>query len=296
MKDTDWQILSELYKNPNITRVAERLYKTQSAVTKRLQSMEEGFGTRIVERTSKGLVFTETGAFLAKQAEKYLRLEEETRQGLRDLQAAETQSLVIGSAYTYTKYSLDQVLRPFSAKHPRVSYRIVNKQSDLLHDMLLSGEIDAAFIRSDYYKGVNRILVDYTQAYCVTREPIALSMLPRLTRVGYQTNDLTNAQVAEWWEDCFGTPLPAVSVDAGYIEFAFRNVLAGNTYMLCFLPDNFVNEYGLCLTPLIKSSGSPVMRRSWFIYPQDKRRSALMEEFIRYVETEVAVKDACLLL
>lgn len=296
MKDTDWQILSELYKNPNITRVAERLYKTQSAVTKRLQSMEEGFGTRIVERTSKGLVFTETGAFLAKQAEKYLRLEEETRQGLRDLQAAETQSMVIGSAYTYTKYSLDQVLRPFSAKHPRVSYRIVNKQSDLLHDMLLSGEIDAAFIRSDYYKGVNRILVDYTQAYCVTREPIALSMLPRLTRVGYQTNDLTNAQVAEWWEDCFGTPLPAVSVDAGYIEFAFRNVLAGNTYMLCFLPDNFVNEYGLCLTPLIKSSGSPVMRRSWFIYPQDKRRSALMEEFIRYVETEVAVKDACLLL
>ncbi len=296
MKDTDWQILSELYKNPNITRVAERLYKTQSAVTKRLQSMEEGFGTRIVERTPKGLVFTETGAFLAKQAEKYLRLEEETRQGLRDLQAAETQSLVIGSAYTYTKYSLDRVLRPFSEKHPRVSYRIVNKQSDLLHDMLLGGEIDAAFIRSDYYKGVNRILVDYTQAYCVTREPIALSMLPRLTRVGYQTNDLTNAQVAEWWEDCFGTPLPAVSVDAGYIEFAFRNILAGNTYMLCFLPDNFVNEYGLCLTPLIKSSGSPVMRRSWFIYPQDKRRSALMEEFIRYVETEVAVKDACLLL
>ena len=296
MKDTDWQILSELYKNPNITRVAERLYKTQSAVTKRLQSMEEGFGTRIVERTSKGLVFTETGAFLAKQAEKYLRLEEETRQGLRDLQAAETQSLVIGSAYTYTKYSLDQVLRPFSAKHPRVSYRIVNKQSDLLHDMLLSGEIDAAFIRSDYYKGVNRILVDYTQAYCVTREPIALSMLPRLTRVGYQTNDLTNAQIADWWEDCFGTPLPAVSVDAGYIEFAFRNLLATDSYMLCFLPDNFVNEYGLCLTPLIKSSGSPVMRRSWFIYPQDKRRSALMEEFIRYVETEVAVKDACLLL
>ena len=296
MKDTDWQILSELYKNPNITRVAERLYKTQSAVTKRLQSMEEGFGTRIVERTSKGLVFTETGAFLAKQAEKYLRLEEETRQGLRDLQAAETQSMVIGSAYTYTKYSLDQVLRPFSAKHPRVSYRIVNKQSDLLHDMLLSGEIDAAFIRSDYYKGVNRILVDYTQAYCVTREPIALSMLPRLTRVGYQTNDLTNAQIADWWEDCFGTPLPAVSVDAGYIEFAFRNLLSTDSYMLCFLPDNFVNEYGLCLTPLIKSSGSPVMRRSWFIYPQDKRRSALMEEFIRYVETEVAVKDACLLL
>ncbi len=296
MKDTDWQILSELYKNPNITRVAERLYKTQSAVTKRLQSMEESFGTRIVERTSHGLVFTEAGSFLAKQAEKYLRLEEETRQGLRDLQAAETQSLVIGSAYTYTKYNLDHVLKPFSLQHPRISYRIVNKQSDLLHDMLLAGELDAAFIRSDYYKGVNRILVDYTQAYCVTRDPIDLSVLPGLTRVGYQTNALTSAQLAEWWEDCFSTPVPPVSVDAGYIEFAFRKLLEGNAYMLCFLPDSFVNEHGLCLTPLIKSSGSPVMRRSWFIYPQDKRRSALMDAFIRYVETEVAVKDSCLLL
>ncbi len=290
MKDTDWQILWELSKNPNITKVAERVYKTQSAVTKRLQNMEEELETQIVERTSHGLVFTEAGGFLARQAEKYRRLEEETRKGLLELKAAEKQIIVIGSAYSYTKYSLDSVLKGFSAQHPELSYRIVNKQSNLLHDMLLAGDIDVGFIRSDYYKGVNRILIDYTQAYCVTREPVELSALPHMERVGYQTNDLTVAQINDWWEDCFGEQMPADALDAGYIEFAFRSILNDGRYMLCFLPDNFVNEHNLCLVPLKMRDGKPVVRRSWFIYPTDKRRSAVVDDLIRYVENEVAVK------
>ena len=39
MKDSDWLILSELYKNPNMTKVADLLYTTQPSMTKRLQHM-----------------------------------------------------------------------------------------------------------------------------------------------------------------------------------------------------------------------------------------------------------------
>ena len=37
MKDSDWEILYELYKNPNMTKVANLLYITQPSLTKRLQ-------------------------------------------------------------------------------------------------------------------------------------------------------------------------------------------------------------------------------------------------------------------
>ena len=47
MKDSDWLILSELYKNPNMTKVADLLYTTQPSMTKRLQHMEEEFGVEI---------------------------------------------------------------------------------------------------------------------------------------------------------------------------------------------------------------------------------------------------------
>lgn len=61
MKDTDWEILCELYKNPNMTKVANLLYITQPSLTKRIQHMEEEFQVTIVNRTTKGLEFTKEG-------------------------------------------------------------------------------------------------------------------------------------------------------------------------------------------------------------------------------------------
>ena len=58
MKDSDWLILSELYKNPNLTKVAELLYTTQPSLTKRIRHIEEEFGVTIVSRLPKGLRFT----------------------------------------------------------------------------------------------------------------------------------------------------------------------------------------------------------------------------------------------
>lgn len=55
MKDTDWIILNELYKEPNLTKVSEKLYYSQPSLTKIIQNIEEEFDTRILLRSSKGL-------------------------------------------------------------------------------------------------------------------------------------------------------------------------------------------------------------------------------------------------
>lgn len=290
MKDLDWQILYELKRNPNITQVAKLLYKTQSAVTKRLQNIEDEYGTAIVERTSKGLLFTEEGDFLSAQAEKYIQLDRETREGLRLLRSRGQESLTIGSAYTYAKYSLDAMLEPFSESHPNLNYRIINKQSDILHEMVLKGELDAAFIRDDFTDGVNHTLLEYTSAYCLSREAVDLSHLPEMERVAYQTNEKAIQLLRGWWQERFGTDIPGNAEDAGYIEFAFRAVKRRNKYLLCFLPENFVNEYGLCMQSLLRKDGSPLMRRTWFIYGMKKRRRPILEELVRYVESK-AVKQ-----
>ena len=68
MKDSDWLILSELYKNPNMTKVADLLYTTQPSMTKRLQHMEEEFGVTIVDRTpcspKRGLIWADRQIFI----------------------------------------------------------------------------------------------------------------------------------------------------------------------------------------------------------------------------------------
>ena len=85
MKDSDWEILHELYKNPNMTKVANLLYMTQPSLTKRLQHMEAEFQVDIVNRTPKGLEFTQEGEYLAARAAKYLEFLKETKSKLEEL-------------------------------------------------------------------------------------------------------------------------------------------------------------------------------------------------------------------
>ena len=290
MRDSDWKIIYELHQNPSITKVSGLLYKSQSAITKRIQSMEEELACRIVDRTPQGVIFTREGEFLFQMAEKYLQLENEMQAGLRLLREQNKETLIIGSAYTYTKYSLYDVLNPFTAAHPNISVRVINKQSDLLYEMLMEGKLDVAFIRSDYTANVYHDLIDHTAAYCVTRGAVDLDRLPLMERVAYQTNQKTTEKIEEWWKCRFDTELPEPTEDVGYIEFAFRSIAEGNKYLLCFLPDNFVNEYNLTLTPLLTKDGKQISRNSWFIYKKEKHRRAAVDELIRYVEHNVRIK------
>lgn len=290
MKDSDWRIIYELYQNPSITKIAGMMFKSQSAITKRLQLMEMELDCKIVERSPQGVIFTKEGEFLYHEAVKYLQLEEEVREGLRYIKEQTRENLVIGSAYTYTKYSLYDILDPFSKAHPEANIRVVNKQSNLLHQMLLEGKLDVAFIRSDYIDNVYHDLVDHTEAFVVTKNPVDIKDLPHMDRVAYQTNSKTEEKLTEWWYERFGTELPESYEDLGYIEFAFRSLTQGNKYLLCFLPDNFVNEYDLCLQPLTMKDGSKVSRKSWFIYRKEKNRRPVVDELIKYVEKNVKIK------
>ena len=290
MRDSDWRIIYELHQNPSITKVSGLLYKSQSAITKRSQSMEEELACRIVERTPQGVTFTKEGEFLFQMAEKHLQLENEIQEGLRLLREQNKETIIIGSAYTYTKYSLYDVLNPFTAAHPNISIRVINKQSNLLYEMLMEGKLDVAFIRSDYTANVYHDLIDHTAAYCVTRGPVDLARLPLMERVAYQTNQKTTEKIEEWWKNRFDTELPEPTEDVGYIEFAFRSIAEGNKYLLCFLPDNFVNEYNLTLTPLLTKDGKQISRNSWFIYKKEKNRRAVVDKLIRYIENDVKIK------
>ena len=68
MKNTDWQILITLYDTHSMTKAAELLYMTQSALTKRVRLMEEEWNVEIVKRSSQGVSFTENGIYLVKKA------------------------------------------------------------------------------------------------------------------------------------------------------------------------------------------------------------------------------------
>lgn len=273
-----------------MTKVANLLYITQPALTKRLQHMESEFQVTIVNRTSKGLEFTQEGEFLGKQAEHYLDFLRATKEKLKDFKDGAEGLITIGSSYTFSKYTLSDLLIRYRLSHPNVEFNIINEQSNILFRKMLDDSIDVGFVRGDYEGAVNRTLIGKNEAYLVTKEPVAFDALQGMQRIDYKTNDRTKELLNGWWEDWFQAEPPAGML-VGYIDVAWQLIRKGLGYTICFLPDNFENVYDLCLTPLRKRDGSSVIRNTWFIYSKNKRTTKVLDDFIKYIEREAALKN-----
>ena len=193
-----------------------------------------------------------------------------------------------GDYYTYGKYTLADLLLEYKQEHPNVNFNVISDQSNILFRKMLEDSIDVGFIRGDYEGPVNRTLIGQNEACLVTKEPVDFEDLPKMQQIGYKTNDRTKELLDGWWKDRFGTDTPA-NMMVGYIDVAWQLIHKGLGYTICFLPDNFVNEYDLCLTPLVKKDGTPVLRNTWFIYSKNKRISKVLEEFIYYIESEFKI-------
>lgn len=286
MNDTDWRLIYELYRNPNITKVSNILYISQPSLTKRLQRIEAEFDVTIVERTPKGLEFTEAGKYLAEQSEAYLKLLQQTKGHLEEMREATVELLTIGAAYTYSRYTLTDQLIRYRMAHPNVGVTVKNQPSNLLFRGVLEETLDVAFVRGDYEGAVNRIFMGKNHAYVMSNRPIdSFDELKQLNRLWYITNEESRVLIDQWWRGWFGEEAPT-GQSLGYIDVVWQMVQHGLGYSICFLPEEYTNPYNLCLKPLVNRDGSPVSRNTWFLYPKNKRLSPVVEDFVQFIQKD----------
>jgi len=291
MKDTDWEILQELYKNPNITKVANLLYISQPSLTKRIQHIENEFQVAVIERTPRGIRFTPEGEYLAGQAAKYMELERETRETLARKREKKQTQIVLGASYTYTKYTLSALLAAYRKIHPDVLFTVVNEQSNVLFRKVLEGSVDAAVIRGDYEGPVYKKLLGTNRACLVSKEAMDTEDLLNHPLIKFRTNDKSVEILESWWNETYGEERPHEEMDAGYIDFAWQFVNQGLGYCVCFLPENFTNDYNLEIKPISFADGTPVTRNTWFVYPKSKLMSDEIMTFVDYIEQNGVLGD-----
>lgn len=292
MRDSDWQILNELYKTKNITRAANRLFITQPSLTKRLKQIEEEFQVTIVRRTTKGVAFTPEGELLASRAAEYLRSIYVLRRDLRAMEGTKKTLISLGTSYTFSKYELPEIIMSYTQKNANVEFDLHIEQSNLLFRKACDGELDAAFIRGDYEGEVEQRLVGAYQAYLVTRDQVSLSELPEMQRIDYKTNDKSRSIIEEWWREQFGSNIDVPEgVNIGYIDAAWQIILrSSDYYTIAFLPDDYSMPFNLNVLPLVHRDGTAVLRNTWFVYRQQKNMPPALQKFINYVDDTIVIE------
>ena len=102
------------------SEAAERLFITQPAISKRIASLEEYYGTQLIDRSSKRARLTEAGTLLLPRARQILTNLTESKQFIADMHNKVSGQLSIATSHHIGLRRLPDHLRSYKANHPEV--------------------------------------------------------------------------------------------------------------------------------------------------------------------------------
>lgn len=123
-------------------RAAEFCNITQPAITRSIQRLEDTVGTKLLERTGRGVVPTEAGKVLAEYARQLTRDTRLVRQRLADVSGQALAHVRIGVSANFAHGGFALALRDMMRKYPDRRVRIVQDLHSALFERLAAGELD----------------------------------------------------------------------------------------------------------------------------------------------------------
>jgi DNA-binding transcriptional LysR family regulator len=126
----------------SFSAAAEKIFRTQSAVSIQIGRLEENLGRRLFHRTTKNIELTEAGKVLLGYVEKIYGLLAEAQQELLDLEKMERGRLSISTSDTTACYLLPGILQTYKERYPGIEIVVRNTTSLNTIDMVMHNEVD----------------------------------------------------------------------------------------------------------------------------------------------------------
>jgi DNA-binding transcriptional LysR family regulator len=128
----------------SVTRAAERVGRTQSAVSMQMRKLEDILGTPLLARGPRGLAATSQGIWLAERARTLLSLHDEIHANFRA--APLIGQVRLGTPDDYALQWLPRILAGFAETHPRIEVDVVCSNSEDLAQRIATGQLDLTLL------------------------------------------------------------------------------------------------------------------------------------------------------
>ncbi|MBQ9911375.1 MAG: LysR family transcriptional regulator [Lachnospiraceae bacterium] len=137
--------IQKIAEEKNITKAAEKLYITRSALNYSLLNTEKELGFPIFKRLTSSLVPTHEGQIYLNYVEKILADCHEMQHTMLAYRDTANQQIAIGITVNGGQRTFEHVFPDFHRKYPNVTIHLLEANTRVLENALLSGEIDLAF-------------------------------------------------------------------------------------------------------------------------------------------------------
>src|SRR5919106_4674574 len=145
MDAADLRVFEAVARLGGMSRAAAELHTVQSNVTARVRLLEEGLGTPLFCRHSRGVALTPAGRRLLPYASRVRAILEEARRAVED-DGRPTGPLTLGSLQTTASLRLSPVLVAYAATHPEVDLVLSTGTTCELVVSVLEQRLEGAFV------------------------------------------------------------------------------------------------------------------------------------------------------
>ncbi|MGO9590834.1 MAG: LysR substrate-binding domain-containing protein [Candidatus Acidiferrales bacterium] len=117
------QVFQTVAREHSFSRAAEKLYRTQPAISISIRKLEEWVGQPLFVRGSGARMLTDAGVLLLEYADRMLNLREEIRKGMNDLRGLERGQLALGVNES-SIHALLPALDRYRRLHPKIHIKV----------------------------------------------------------------------------------------------------------------------------------------------------------------------------
>ncbi len=142
------EVFLTVARERRFSRAAEKLYRTQSAVSQTIRKLEQEIGEPLFDRTSREGVLTDAGRVLEEYAEKLLNLREDAREALVEMRELQKGKLAM-AANEFTALYLLPVLAEYRRLYPTIKITVQRSLGSRIPDDILKHNVELGVLSYD---------------------------------------------------------------------------------------------------------------------------------------------------
>lgn len=142
------EVFLAVARERRFSRAAEKLFRTQSAVSQSIRKLELEIGEPLFDRSSRDGILTDACGVLQEYAEKLVNLRQDAREALGELRQLQKGKLVI-AANEFTVLYLLPVLAEFRRLHPAIRIVVQRSLGSHIPDDVLKHDVELGVLSYD---------------------------------------------------------------------------------------------------------------------------------------------------
>src|SRR5437588_1711573 len=146
MEITQLEFFLKVVEEGSFSKAAERVYRTQPAVSLAIRRLEEEVGASLLDRSQKSPTLTDVGRVVYEYARRIVALRDQARGAVAEVRALQRGRVRIGANESTSLYLLPDLILRFREQHPNIRVEIFRHPSERLPREIIDHNVDFALM------------------------------------------------------------------------------------------------------------------------------------------------------